>query len=59
MLKDNELVGAISIFRQDLCPFTSKQIELCRTSPPKRSSPSKTRGCSTNCASAPMISPRR
>ena len=28
MLKDNELVGAISIFRQDVCPFTSKQIEL-------------------------------
>ena len=28
MLKDSELVGAISIFRQDVCPFTSKQIEL-------------------------------
>ena len=28
MLKDNELVGAISIFRQDVCPFTGKQIEL-------------------------------
>ena len=28
MLKDNELVGAISIFRQDVCPFTSKQIEF-------------------------------
>ena len=28
MLKDNELVGAISIFRQDVCPFTRKQIEL-------------------------------
>ena len=28
MLKDGELVGAISIFRQDVCPFTSKQIEL-------------------------------
>jgi GAF domain-containing protein len=30
MLKDNELVGAISIFRQDVCPFTSKQIELVK-----------------------------
>ena len=28
MLKDGELVGAISIFRQDVCPFTGKQIEL-------------------------------
>ena len=28
MLKDNELVGAISIFRQDVCPFAGKQIEL-------------------------------
>ena len=28
MLKDGELVGAISIFRQDVCPYTDKQIEL-------------------------------
>ena len=30
-----------------------------RTSPPRPSSPSRTRGCSTSCASAPTISPRR
>ena len=33
-------------------PFTEKQIALVRTSPPRRSSPSRTRGCSMNCVSA-------
>ena len=28
MLKDNELVGAIAIYRQEMRPFTDKQIEL-------------------------------
>src|SRR5262249_38710994 len=28
MLKDDDLVGAISIFRQEVRPFTEKQIEL-------------------------------
>ena len=28
MLKDNELVGAISIYRQEVQPFTDKQVEL-------------------------------
>ena len=28
MLKENELVGAIVIYRQDVRPFTDKQIEL-------------------------------
>src|SRR5580700_6079781 len=28
MLKDNELVGAFNIYRQDVRPFTDKQIEL-------------------------------
>jgi two-component system, NtrC family, sensor kinase len=28
MLKKNELVGVIAIYRQEVCPFTDKQIEL-------------------------------
>ena len=35
MLKDGELVGAISIYRQEIRPFTEKQIELVRISPPR------------------------
>ena len=30
MLKDDELIGAIGIYRQDVRPFTDKQIELVK-----------------------------
>jgi two-component system NtrC family sensor kinase len=31
MLKENELIGAISIYRRKVAPFTDKQIELVQT----------------------------
>src|SRR5438876_3890940 len=31
MLKENELVGALGIFRQEVRPFTDKQIELVKS----------------------------
>ena len=52
MLKDEELIGAIAIYRQEVRPFTDKQIELVRTSPPRPSSPSRTPACSASCANS-------
>jgi GAF domain-containing protein len=31
MLKDNELIGIIGIYRQEVRPFTDKQIELVKS----------------------------
>ena len=30
MLKDNELIGAFTVYRQEVCPFAEKQIELVK-----------------------------
>ena len=55
MFKESEHVGLIAIYRKEVLPFTEKQIELVKISPPRPLSPSRTRGCSTNCASVQMI----
>ena len=57
MLKEKESIGVFSLYRQEVRPFTEKQIALVRTSPIKPSLPSRTRGCSTNCGSAQRTSP--
>jgi GAF domain-containing protein len=54
MLKDNELIGAFTLARHEVHPFNEQQIEWSRTSPRRPSSPSRTRGCSTNCDSEPL-----
>src|SRR6516165_2261165 len=51
MLKDGEAMGAIVIYRQEVRPSTTGKSSFSRASRPKPSSPSRTRGCLTNCAS--------
>jgi hypothetical protein len=52
MLKANELVGSIVIYRHEVRPLVRSKLRLSATSPLKLSSPSRTRDCSTNYVSA-------
>ena len=54
ILKDDQLIGTIVIYRQEVRPFTDKQIELLITPPPRPPLPSKIRGYSK-----PNLEPRR
>ena len=54
MLKEDELIGAFSlVLARKFVRSPTSRSSWSRTSPPKPSSPSRTRGCSTNCVSAP------
>ena len=55
MLKEDELVGCVTSFAKKFAPSPTSRSNWSRTSPLRPSSPSRTRGCSTNCVSAPTI----
>jgi len=52
LLREGKPVGAITIRRMEVRPFTDKQIKLLEPLPLKPSLPSRMCGCSTNCKSA-------
>jgi hypothetical protein len=55
MLKRQELVGIFGIERDEVRPFTDKQIELVKNFAPRPSSPSRTRDRSRICGKASTV----
>ena len=53
MLRENELIGAITVYRKEVRHLPTSRSNLIATSPNRPSSPSRTPGCSRNCANAP------
>jgi GAF domain-containing protein len=48
MLKENELIGVVIVYRQQAGPFNDRQIEIARNFAAQAVIASRTRGCSTN-----------